>query len=83
MSTFLISRFCEKDLSDNETKVLKDTFGEEIYFDKANLVERKCPEGQIRGKFNDGKTCKHNFELIKDQDGEFVKKQQCKKATRV
>ena len=52
--------------------------------DKASSLEQDCPEKQIRGKFNDGKTCKHNFELIKrKKDGEFVKKQQCKKATRV
>ena len=53
--------------------MLKDTFGEEIYFDKANIEERKCPEGQVRSKINPKKTCKENFELILD-DGEVKMK---------
>ena len=53
--------------------MLKDTFGEEIYFDKANTEERKCPDGQARSKINPKKTCKENFELILD-DGEVKMK---------
>ena len=73
MSTFLISRFCEKDLSANETKVLKDTFGEEIFFDKANSVERKCPKRQTGFKISAKKTCKHSFELIENEDKTEIK----------
>ena len=71
---FLFSRFCENDLSANETKVLKDTFGEEIYFEKANTAERKnCPKGQTRSKINAKKTCKHGFELIENKDKTEIK----------
>ena len=73
MFAFLISRFCEKDLSADETKVLKDTFGEEIYFDKANSEERKCPKGQAGSKINAKKTCKHGFELIENEDKTEIK----------
>ena len=73
MSIFLISRFCEKDLSANETKVLKDTFGEKIYFDKANPMEKKCPKGQTGLKINAKKTCKHSFELIENKDKTEIK----------
>ena len=70
MSTFLISRFCEKNY---ETKVLEDTFGEKIFFDKANIMERECPKGQT-GKTISAKTnCKHGFELIEDEDKTEIK----------
>ena len=92
---FSILRFCddpdpndpnEKTKRKNEEKILKDTFGEEgkeIFFAKSSQLEAEnCPTGQDRYFFNPKKTCKQNFELIPN-DGEFVKKQQCKKATRV
>ena len=46
------------------------------------MEAENCPKGQDRYYFNSTKTCKQNFELI-PSDGEFVKKQQCKKVTRV
>ena len=73
MSTFLISRFCDEDILANETKVLKDTFGEEIYFDTANSVERTCPKGQTGDNINALKTCKHSFELIENKDKTEIK----------
>ena len=53
--------------------MLKDTFGEEIYFDKANSEERKCPKGQASSKINAKKTCKHGFELIENEDKTEIK----------
>ena len=70
---FFISRFCDEDLLANETKVLKDTFGEKIYFDKANAVERTCPKGQTGFNINAIKTCKHSFELIENKDKTEIK----------
>ena len=73
MFTFLISRFCEKDLSADERKVLKDTFGEEIFFDKANQVEKKCPKEQSGKAINAKETCKDSFELIENKEKTEIK----------
>lgn len=70
MSTFLISRFCQ---TNYETKVLEDTFGEKIFFDKASPVERECPKGQSGKTISAKKTCKHGFELIEDEDETKIK----------
>ena len=53
--------------------MLKDTFGEEIHFDTANTVERKCPKGQTGDNINAKKTCKHSFELIENEDKTEIK----------
>jgi len=63
-------RFCDNKPSDNETKRLKKTFGEEIQFDQASSMEqskKNCPDGQSRTNICAKKTCKHSFELIKDK----------------
>ena len=73
MFTFLISRFCEKDLSADEKKVLKDTFGEEIFFDKANQVEKKCPKEQSGKEINAKETCQNSFELIENKEKTEIK----------
>ena len=72
-----IIRFCDNEPSvdDNETKILKRTFGKEIHIGKASPIEQKnCPEGQIRQDICAKKTCKHSFELIKDKGEIKLKK---------
>ena len=46
----------------------------QIHLDKSSTLEQDCPEGQIRGLINAGKTCKHSFELIKDKKEIKLKK---------
>ena len=53
--------------------MLKDTFGEEIHFDTANTVERKCPKGQTGLYINALETCKYSFELIENKDKTEIK----------
>ena len=42
--------------------------------DKSSTLEQDCPKGQVRGLINAEKTCKHNFELIKDKNQIKLKK---------
>ena len=46
----------------------------QIHLDKSSSLEQDCPEGQIRGLIDAEKSCKHNFELIKDNNEIKLKK---------
>ena len=46
----------------------------QINLDKSSTLEQDCPKGQVRGLINAEKTCKHNFELIKEGNEIKLKK---------
>ena len=69
---FFSFRYCDSDESVNKTAV-RNKLGQ-IHLDKSSTLEQDCPKGQVRGLINAEKTCKHNFELIKEKDEIKLKK---------
>ena len=56
----------------NKTEI--EIFLGQIHLDKSSSLAQDCPEGQSLSLINPEKTCKHNFELIKDKDEIKLKK---------
>ena len=69
---WIFFRYCDSDESVDKTEIRKKMG--KIQLDKSSTLEQDCPEGQTRGLINAEKTCKHNFELIKEGNEIKLKK---------